>query len=269
VSEIRHLFEECTKEHGLRAWLEQLNERISHRQRVNFAIEWGKGRGEVQYHGMMALAISSLPRDQAMRVYGVRMEQQEYFDRWRWVWLEIRPGLQVRQSRLTGKVWVDRARLIFVDVDALGHWEHENSLDGKADFVFWGKDAHIAADKVGAPKITEGYGWLDLPIDDAVKRGLRTERVRKKGALKFATDFRPHSHHYLVMRQIRSAASESGVIEVGGAVMCAFMTSWGDGIFPVIADLDEEGLLVRLRIDLGNEGSVAVTDELIKKSEER
>jgi hypothetical protein len=72
------------------------------------------------------------------------------------------------------------------------------------------------------------------------------------GTLMFATDFRPHSHHYYAMRQVRSTPTESGMIDVGGARMCVFMTSWGDGIYPVVCDLDENGLLLRVRLELGN-----------------
>jgi hypothetical protein len=143
-----------------------------------------------------AVAVSGLPQDQAMKVYGVKMSHPEYFEYWRWVWLEARPGLQVQQSMLAGNVWVDRARLMFADVDALGQWEHEKSLDGRADVVFRGKDAAVAAKKAGAPQITEGYGWVNLSIDDAVECYDKVEKIRTECSLLFASDFRPHSHHY-------------------------------------------------------------------------
>src|SRR5207245_7980505 len=70
---------------------------------------------------------------------------------------------------------------------------------------------------------------------------------------KMGRDFRPHSHHFLIMKQVRETDTESGTIEVGGAKMCGFMTSWGDGFYPIYRDLDEQGQLVRVRIDLGND----------------
>ena len=73
----------------------------------------------------------------------------------------------------------------------------------------------------------------------------------------FAGDFRPHSHHYDVLRKMRTSETGVAVIEVAGARMCAFFTSWGDGAFPVVADLDAEGDLLRLRLDLGNEQTVS------------
>jgi hypothetical protein len=54
------------------------------------------------------------------------------------------------------------------------------------------------------------------------------------------------------MKQVRSKLTESGMIAVGGAKMCVFMTSWGDGFYPVICDFGEQGQLLRVRIELGN-----------------
>jgi hypothetical protein len=77
------------------------------------------------------------------------------------------------------------------------------------------------------------------------------QQLRDEGAHKFALDFRPHSHHYRVMEQVRGSTTESGTIQLGGAVLCGFMTSWGDGIFPIGRDLDADGHLVGLRIEIG------------------
>ncbi|MGH9752914.1 MAG: hypothetical protein ACREA2_09030 [Blastocatellia bacterium] len=201
VQMMKGLFEQCLQEQGLTASLKELAVRITHRQRVDRAIEWGKGHGEVQYQGLPAVVVSGLPTDRTMKVYGVRMNHPDYADRWRWVWLEVRSGLPTAKSLSVSDVAVDRARLMFADVDALGQWIQEDSLDGKADFVFWGRDSSTAAKETHAPQLAEGYGWLDLPIDDVVELGLRVEEIREQRGLKFATDFRPHSHHYYVMRQ--------------------------------------------------------------------
>ena len=77
--------------------------------------------------------------------------------------------------------------------------------------------------------------------------------MRDQQGYKFATDFRPHSHHFLAMKQVRTTPTESGTVEVGGARVCIFMTSWGDGFFPVYRDVDARGRLVRVCIDLGND----------------
>jgi hypothetical protein len=55
------------------------------------------------------------------------------------------------------------------------------------------------------------------------------------------------------MAQVRASESESGTVDVGGAKMCGFMTTWGDGMFPVIRELGPGGELVRVRIELSND----------------
>jgi len=42
-------------------------------------------------------------------------------------------------------VGVDYARMLIADFDVLGAWHHGDSLDGLADFVFWGGDAEQVA----------------------------------------------------------------------------------------------------------------------------
>jgi hypothetical protein len=261
---MKSLFDQCLQEQGLTASLKELSARIPHRQRVDNAIEWGKGCGEAQYQGLPAVAVSGLPPDQTMKVYGLRMNHPDYMDRWRWIWLEVCSGLPTAKSQLVGSVAVDWARLMFADVDALGQWMHEEPLDGKADFVFWGRDSSIAAEATHAPQLAEEYGWLNLPVDEAAGLGLQVLEIKEQRGLMFATDFRPHSHHYYAMRQVRSTPTESGVIDVGGARMCVFMTSWGDGFYPVVCDLDENGLLLRVRIELENPHGQEPEEDIIQ-----
>jgi hypothetical protein len=148
-------------------------------------------------------------------------------------------------------VSVDYARLLVADVDALGSWRHEESLDGCADFVFWGRDAEQAARDISAPRLeTDEFGWRDVPEAIAEERGLLVEEYREKQSLKFATDYRPHSHHWRVMGPTRQSATESGMTEVDGVTVCNFMTTWGDGVFDVYRNLGEAGELVRIRIEL-------------------
>lgn len=90
-----------------------------------------------------------------------------------------------------------------------------------------------------------------------VELGTAVEHLRDEQKLKFATDFRPHSHHYQMMSQVRAADTESGTLNVGGAKMCAFMTSWGDGIFAVELGLDATGQPALIRIVLATEQAIA------------
>jgi hypothetical protein len=186
--------------------------------------------------------------------------------RWRSVSLICRPRALVASTEQAATVAVDEARLGVFDVDAVGAWRHDESLDGLADFVFWGRDAEALARETGAPPLEDGnYGWRDLPIGEAARRGTRVKDVRDGRGLKAATDFRPHSHHYQVMKQVRASPTDSGTIEVAGAWTCTFMTSWGDGVYPVYRDLDARGRLVRVRIDLGNDETVSRTRSLERR----
>jgi hypothetical protein len=155
---------------------------------------------------------------------------------------------------MLGHAAVDVARLMFADADALAAWVHDDALDGRADFAFWGADAEAAARETSANKLGDGtFGWSDLSVDEAVARGTEVERLRDEQEWRYATDFRPHSHHWRVMEQVRASSTESGTTTVGGADLCAFMTSWGDGLFEVYGDYDEADRLLRVRIALGSE----------------
>ena len=110
------------------------------------------------------------------------------------------------------------------------------------------------AAEFGAPRLGDSYGWEDLPAEEAFQRALAVQaRHGEPGGPKFAFDFRPHSHHWQVMRLVRAAEHEAGVIEVGGAKVLMALTSVGDGFFPVHLDVDADGLPAALRIDISRE----------------
>ena len=83
---------------------------------------------------------------------------------------------------------------------------------------------------------------------DAAELAIKVDEWRERNKRGLAVDLRPHSHHYYVMRQVRPSDTESGVIEVGGADVMGFMTTWGDGVFDVELDTDAGGRPVTLRI---------------------
>jgi hypothetical protein len=60
-----------------------------------------------------------------------------------------------------------------------------------------------------------------------------------------------------LMQELQSSASGAGVIDIGDATFCGFSTSWGDGHFPLLAERDAAGELVRIRIHLGTDEAVA------------
>jgi hypothetical protein len=230
--------------HQWKAHLVVLPERVSHLHRVELALQHGQGAGYVQISGLGCIAVGDVVQDRAFQVAGERKEP----GRWRSVTVEHRPGMAVAKTEVLGQVMVDRARLLIGDVDALGAWVHEAPLDGKADLVFWGAGAEAAAAKLGAPLLPEGvHGWVDLSADEAEARG---EKLLGQDV---TVDFRPHSHHFQLMAQVRASETESGTLSVGGAQMCGFMTTWGDGMFPVLRELGPGGELVRIRIELSND----------------
>lgn len=252
---IQEAFRALVRDKELDAVLEVMPARVAHRKRVDQALAIGKGVGIVDFHGMWAGAVSGLPRNVPLRVLGERMPAGPDEGRWRRVWIEVRPSNGPVTSRNIGHVLVDTARLMAVDAEALGAWNDYDPVDGKADVVFWGRDAEAAAKEVGAtPLRLDGernlFGWQDLPLEVALDRGHRIKAART-GDRKYAFDFWPHTHHWQVMRDVRASATESGVLGLGGADLCMFMTSWGDGAFPVDVDLDGAGLLVRVCIELG------------------
>jgi hypothetical protein len=230
---------------------------VPHRERVDLALEHGGGRfGTLEFFGIQTPVIAGVPRGSALPVYGFRMPGEEFSDRWQWVTIEIEPGATARSDEI-GAVFVDEARLMFADADALTQWRHADALDGLADYVFWGRDAAAAAALHGAPALPDNeYGWIDLPVEEAIDHGIAIEESREPNGWKFAGDFRPHSHHHAVLVQMRASPTGAGVVEVGGATMCAFFTSWGDGAFSVLADLDGRDRLLRLRIHLGSDETV-------------
>ncbi|HEY3360058.1 MAG TPA: hypothetical protein VGQ83_42800 [Polyangia bacterium] len=237
------------KAQGWDVQLAPLETRVPHRERVDLAIAQGQGGGEVQFFAMTAVAVGGLPPDQPLPVVGWPVGPDD--GRWGAVSLEVLPQSPVARREAAGTVVVDCARLMFADADALGAWNHSAPADGRADLVFWGRDAAAAAAATGAPALGErGFGWLDLPLDQAAACGAAVERTKDQQGLKFATDLRPHSHHHQLLERLRAAPTESGVLDLGAARVCGLFCPWGDGTFPVYRDVDPYGNLVRVTVQL-------------------
>lgn len=261
-------FGQFCQEHGFNARLTRLRKRVPHRTRAADALVHGNGAGIAFLSGMHAVVISGLPTDRPLPVFATRMGGRDpaVRDRWGWVDVDIRPRAKVARREEIGPVTVDKARLFFADLDAVGAWEHERPLDGKADFLIWGKDAPLAARTLNIPKLADGeFGWLDEPVGEVARKGIAVEQEQQKRGWKMATDFRPHSHHYRLMKPLREEPTQSGCIDVGGATVCGFSTTWGDGFFPVFRELTAAGELVRIRIRLGDENRVELIHNLYRK----
>lgn len=230
----------------LEAELVQEPQRVPHRERARRAA--AAGGADFLLHGVPFVAIpvrSAGP----LQVTGVKTRDDPY--RWSSVQVELSDG-RAASTRGVGWVGVDWARLVLADLDALSSWLHEDPLDGQADVAFWGTDAADAAKHFGAAKLgnegEDAFGWSDLPVDDAADRYVELEAWKDEGDHKLALDFRPHSHHYDVMRQVRGSETESGALRLGDAELLGFMTTWGDGAFDVELAADDDGRSVAVRI---------------------
>jgi len=196
-----------------------------------------------------AIVKVTVPSDRPLPVIGVPVGRGRFADCWDHVAVVLGKG-DVHNSKKLGEVGVDFARIVCMDHAALDHWEHEDSLDGKADFVFWGRDELPLARATGAKRVDEGYGWRDLPVAEAEAKADRAARLKAEHRWLLATDLRPHSHHYHVLADARSNAYGAGALELAGSRLVLFFTSWGDGVFPVYVDLDGEDHPLQIRIQL-------------------
>lgn len=206
----------------------------------------------------MLVVAADLPTGRALRVVGQRMGTGKFADCWAWFGVELADGVP-KWARSLGAAPVDFARLMFIDRGAIDAWQHDEPLDGQADFVFWGgDDVPKLAKAAEAPALGDGnYGWENLPIEEARKHGLRVEAIKARKGWRAGTDFRPHSHHYLALREARDTKTGSGTIAVGGAKACLAFTSWGDGVFPVFLDQAVDGTKLRVRVQLQTPESLA------------
>lgn len=196
-----------------------------------------------------ALVTAQVPKNRALPVIGRRVGTGRFADCWDHVAVRFGNG-EITHAKKLGEAGVDFARLVCMDHGALDHWQHEDSLDGLADFVFWGRDAAELAKAMGAPATREGHGWTNLPVAEAEERAMAAERLKAEHRWLLATDLRPHSHHFHALAAARKSKQGAGTIEVGGARVCLFFTSWGDGVFPIYLDLDRTDQPVQLRVQL-------------------
>jgi hypothetical protein len=249
VADLPEQFAELCREQDLDARAVASPERVPHRERVRRSV--ARGDGGFTIFGGPVVAVGGLPTD---RPLAVEMTEADYGD------LGVRPrDMSVRvadepvtSSELLGHVGVDWARLAFADADALGSWKHLRPVDGLADVAFWGRDGQEAAAAHEAVELPEGdvFGWENLGLEEAISRYEAVETWQVANDRRLALDFRPHSHHWQVMREVRSSPLEAGVIEVGGASILFAMTRWGDGSYPTYADYAGDQLVaVRTVLD--------------------
>ncbi len=251
VAEFTTLFNRHCAERGLHAELRAFPQQVPHRDRTRRAI--ASGDPDFVITGVSVVPVGGLPTDRPLLVVGVQSTD--------WGWTHIRITVSeepVAQVMPLGGLAVDNARFVFADADALGAWVHDAPIDGLADVVLWGlHGAEIAAEFGALPTTLAGesnFGWLNLPVEEAYAKAVALDDLRNSGTgRKFNYDFRPHSHHWRVMADVRAAEHEAATIEVGGARLMFAMTSVGDGFFPVNVELDAAGSPVAIQISIADE----------------
>ena len=247
-------FATFTKERNLNARLERLDRRIPHVERARLAVEAGGGAGIVQYNNLWAVAVGRLPDNRALRIEAMPMPPGEFAGRWRSIDVVIDADAAVAKSSPVQGVMVEHGQLICSDLQAFGMFRMWEPLDGLADFVFWGKDASSIAKKFQTPQIDSGhFGWLNVPDAQVGQLAQPVQAWIESQKLYAAVDYRPHCNLEKLNAQIRNTEIRAGQIELAGVRVCGFDNRWGDGIFTVIRDLDANGRLVRIRLDVGNE----------------
>lgn len=203
-----------------------------------------------------AIITVEVPADRELAVTGTRVGRGRFADCWDYVTVALGTG-EVHASKKLGNAGVDFARLALIDHEAFDHWQHEDSLDGLADVVFWGRDEANLARVLGAKRTSDGYGWFNLPVAAAEERLLDAERKKAANKWLLKTDFRPHSHHFHALAAARANPTGAGSLEIAGSKMLLFFTSWGDGVYPVFLDLDDRNRPVQIRIQLATADSNA------------
>ena len=250
---IKH-FEEFAKSKNKNAQMKVLDKRVPHINRAYSAIEAGNGAGVVYYNNLWGVVLSGLPKERTLPIQATPMPDGEFRGRWRTVDIVIDETAAVARSEEIVGVMVDHGQLICSDLEAFGNFRMWESVDGKADFVFWGRDAAEVAKKFKAQTLSASeFGWKDLPLKEIDKHAGKVQDHIQDKKLKVGVDYRPHCNLEKLNSQIRETEFGAGQVTLGNARACGFENRWGDGLFEIVRDFDANGKLVRVRIDLGSE----------------
>jgi hypothetical protein len=207
-----------------------------------------RGQYYFEHEGIGGVAVPHLPPGR-YPVSCVRITGGEFNGLRQAVMVDLVPNPQAARTIELGKIPVDEARIGIFDLDAIAHWNDDVPVDGLADVVFWGLHQNEVAQRYRAPHLgEEGFGFVNMPVVQAEAFARELDGLRQSGQFRFAFDFRPHSHPFHILAQMRHSPSESGVLDVGGAAVCGLFTTWGDGVFPVLLDLDAQNRPIRCGI---------------------
>jgi hypothetical protein len=248
----REHFEAFARERGFEAAAELRAERVPHTHRVVSALAAGGGIGVVKYNGLWAVAVDAGPTRGAP-VVGEVFADGDFRGRFLHVDVVLDEEAAIERTTTVAGVMVDHGQLMVAGLRALGGFRMWESLDGLADYVFWGADASKLAQEVGASRIeAEMFGWLDVPIDDVGQLAQPLQaRVAKEGWA-VGVDYRPHCNLERMNAVMRASPEDTAEIEVEGDRVVGFGNRWGDGIFDVARLEDGRGRCARVRLEVGS-----------------
>lgn len=254
VEEACERFAGFVREHGFVARARQLNQRVPHVTRVRSALEHGQGLGVIPYNRHWAVCVGGLPSDRALKIVAEPMPRGEFAGRWRWIDVVVDARARTVRSDSVQGVMVEHGQLLFAGLGPLGSFRMWESLDGLADFVFWGADAPALARELGVEQLDQGnYGWRDVTMAAIGEHADAVQQRIERGELRVGVDYRPHCNLERLNAQVRANGLRFGQLELAGASMAGGDNRWGDGIFTVSRHFDAKGRVVRVRVELGTE----------------
>lgn len=230
---------------------QSLRERGGIDERIRRALE--RGLGTLELRACATVVAGGFPRDRPLQVFAVPLPGGEFDGRLRSIDVPVDPARPVARSQRVEGVAVEHGAVLLLDASLLGELQVEPA-DGLADLVLWGPDAAQLAHDLGASELdAHHFGWRDLPLAEVGAHARPLYDAIESRSLRVSTDYRPHDDVEEIWSQIRSSSSRSASVTIAGCRAVALDTRWGDGLVPVIRDLDERGEVVSMRIDVGNE----------------
>lgn len=201
-------------------------------------------------NGASACAVTDLPQNASFSVVAERIDEGDLAGRWSAIDVVVQAGPARRPERI-GEVAVEHGELLFVGQGPLGAFRMWDSLDGLADFVFFGRDAPLLAPRVGALRLDgETFGWRDVPMSEIGAHAQATQERVATERLDVVVDYRPHCNLERLNAQIRESPERTGRLSLDGARAVGCDNRWGDGTFDVVVLRDRADKIARVRVVL-------------------
>lgn len=245
-------FDEFARQRGLRAKASVLVQRVAHTDRARLALEAGDGLGVVKYNGLWAVVVRVPAAVTGAPVVGVPFTEGEFEGRWQHIDVVFDEAAEAAREVEVQGVMVDHGQLLFSGLEPLGQFRMWESLDGLADYVFWGSDAKQLSQAVGAISTGEGqFGWRDVAIEQIGVRANEVQRRIQAEKLRVAVDYRPHCNLERLNAALRQSSEDAAAIRIGDSRVVGCNNRWGDGIFGVTRTTSVTGDTLRVRVNLG------------------